>query len=249
MHILGLVGYPLEHSFSPGYFQSKFQKEGICDMVYKLFPIRQVSAIHHELIDKQPNLIGFNVTIPHKESILPLLDWLSPEAKAMGAVNTVKVIRKEDKILLHGYNTDVVGFKCALNKVKIATDKRALVFGTGGSAKAVMHILQEQGIESSQVSRNQQHNRLTYGTLTTEMVNRADLLINCTPVGMYPNNDEKLPIPYAGLDGHQGLIDLIYNPPKTPFLKEGEKQGCRTINGQLMLEQQAEASWSIWSEQ
>jgi len=246
MRVLGLVGYPLEHSFSPDYFREKFRKEGIRDGIYALFPLRDIDALRHELINKQPGLIGFNVTIPHKESIIPLLDWVAPEAKELGAVNTVKVLKQSGKILLHGYNTDVAGFKCLLSKIQIASDKRALVFGTGGSAKAVMHILQKQGIESSQVSRSQHQNMLTYEALTTDIVNRSDLLINCTPVGMYPNNHKKLPIPYAGLDGNHGLIDLIYNPPKTKFLKEGEDRGCRIINGQLMLEEQAEASWRIW---
>lgn len=246
MRVLGLVGYPLEHSFSPDYFRRKFKKEGIRDMTYALFPLPDINALRHELIVNRPEIIGFNVTIPHKESIIPLLDWVAPEAKELGAVNTVKVLKQSGKILLHGYNTDVEGFKCLLSKIQVASDKRALVFGTGGSAKAVMHILQKQGIESNQVSRSEHHSRLTYEALTTDIVNRSDLLINCTPVGMYPNSDKKLPVPYAGLDGSQGLIDLIYNPPETQFLKEGAEHGCRIINGQLMLEEQAEASWRIW---
>jgi shikimate dehydrogenase len=248
MRVLGLVGYPLEHSFSPDYFRKKFMEEGIHDMTYALFPLSDINALWPELIDKQPGLIGFNVTIPYKQSIIPLLDWVAPEAKELGAVNTVKVLNQCGKILLYGYNTDVIGFQYLYEKIRKKSDKRALVFGSGGSAKAVMHILQKQGIKSIQVSRIPQHNMLTYEALTTDIVNGSDLLINCTPVGMYPKDDKKLAIPYAGLDGHQGLIDLIYNPPKTEFLKEGEERGCRTINGQLMLEQQAEASWRIWND-
>jgi len=247
MRLLGLVGFPLKHSFSPDYFRAKFRKEGIRDMIYALFPLRDIDALRCELIDKQPGLIGLNVTIPHKESIIPLLDWVAPEAKELGAVNTVKVVRQDQRHLLYGYNTDVVGFLVLLNSLRNDQDKTAIVFGTGGSAKAVTYVLNQNGITFQQVSRNKNEHHLCYEDLTEEQIRETDLLINCTPVGMWPNSKQRLPIPFGGLRKEQGLIDLIYNPEQTSFLKEGLKHGCRIANGRLMLEEQAEASWKIWN--
>jgi shikimate dehydrogenase len=247
MPLFGLVGYPLEHSFSPRYFQAKFEREGISNSHYRLFPLKSIENLQREVLAPHPQLVGFNVTIPYKASIIPLLHFIDPGAKCVGAVNTVKIVNHNQEQCLYGYNTDVVGFEKLLNSIREDRDKKAMVFGTGGSAKAVTYVLNQNGITFQQVSRNKNEHHLCYEDLTEEIIGESDLLINCTPVGMWPNTEQRLPIPFGGLRKEQGLIDLIYNPVQTRFLNEGLRRGCRIANGGLMLEEQAEAAWKIWN--
>lgn len=239
MKLLGLIGYPLAHSFSPSYFARKFEKLGITDMAYKLFPIKTINELP-KLLETEPNLIGFNVTIPYKKKIIPYLDTIDNEAKAIGAVNTVAVRNNK----LTGYNTDLYGFECTLDKLPSQPEK-AVIFGDGGAAVAVKYALKKRNISFITVSRkSEQYN---YENLTEELINSHKLLINTTPVGMHPNNDNKLPIPENGITPDHALIDLIYNPEVTSFMQMGIDKGAFAINGQLMLEKQADKAWEIYN--
>jgi shikimate dehydrogenase len=239
MKTLGLIGYPLSHSFSPKYFAKKFEKMGITDMEYKLFPLKTIGEIPKLLIE-EPNLIGFNVTIPYKKEIIPLLDNIDSEAIAIGAVNTVTVKKNQ----LKGYNTDIYGFECTLNELPTQT-KSAIIFGDGGAAEAVKYALKKRNIEFFTVSRKS--DKYNYETHTSELIKSHKLLINTTPIGMYPNIDAVLPIPKDGITSDHALIDLIYNPEVTSFMQMGIEKSAFAINGQLMLEKQADKAWEIFN--
>ncbi len=238
----GLIGYPLSHSFSKGYFAEKFKKENISNCKYDTFPLEQISDFSL-LCAQQKNLVGLNVTIPYKEQVIPFLDGLDAEAKAIGAVNTIR-FHQGKKI---GYNSDCYGFEMSLKPLLKPHHTNALILGTGGASKAVEYVLQKLGIAFKYVSRTKQANMLTYDTLQTINFQEYTLLINTTPLGMYPNVDAKPDIPYASITEKNLLYDLVYNPEETCFLKEGKLRGATIKNGLEMLYLQAERSWQIWN--
>jgi shikimate dehydrogenase len=242
----GLIGKTLSHSFSKKYFEAKFKNLGIQNTSYELFPLTEIKEIT-SLLANNPNLKGFNVTIPYKESIIPFLDELSPEAKIIGAVNTVKVTSKSGKPFLTGYNTDAFGFKQSVKPFIKSHHERVLVLGTGGAAKAVNYVLQNMGINTLFVSRVPDEHQIGYDQINEYVIKHHYLIINCTPVGMFPNENSLPNLPYSLLTDKHTLIDLIYNPTKTLFLKKGKEFGANTLNGLSMLQQQAEKSWLIWS--
>jgi shikimate dehydrogenase len=248
MRSFGLIGFPLSHSFSATYFAKKFETEAIADAGYRLFPLKDISRIL-PLIQQQPDLMGINITIPHKIAIIPYLDKLTEEAKAVGAVNCIKIDRNASDIRLTGYNTDIFGFRESLLSVLKPNQQSALVLGTGGAAKAVCFTLQKLGIKYTMVSRlGHTETVLNYSQLTESIISNNLLIINTTPLGMFPETDNNPDIPYQFLDSRHLLYDLIYNPAETRFLKLGRKAGATTMNGLKMLELQAEKSWEIWNE-
>ena len=241
----GLIGYPLEHSFSKEYFNEKFQNEGI-DAQYLNYEISNIADLM-EIINTTPNLKGFNVTIPYKEQIIKYLDALSPEAKAIGAVNVVKVEHHGNKVYLKGYNSDVIGFTKSIEPLLERYHKKALILGTGGAAKAISYGLASLGIETKYVSRRKNIARLTYNDISPKIINEFNVIVNCTPVGMYPNVEEYLPLPYEAMDSHTLLYDLLYNPDVTQFMAKGAENGAVVKNGLEMLLLQAFESWDIWN--
>ncbi len=248
MRLFGLIGYPLSHSFSAKYFEKKFASEGITDADYRLFPIENIAEIT-TLINLHPDLQGFNITIPHKVDILPFLDHISKEAFDVGAVNCIKIDRNISGEILIGYNTDIYGFRQSLIPKLKPAHQKALILGTGGASKAVCYTLQELGIEYTLVSRsNQNDTTIQYSDLTEMIIKDNLLIINTTPVGMYPDTNSYPAIPYEFVGTNHLLFDLIYNPAETRFLKLGRKAGASVMNGVKMLELQAEKSWEIWNE-
>lgn len=245
MQKYGLIGYPLKHSFSINYFNEKFKSEGI-DAEYVNFEIPSIKDLI-EVIEKNPNLNGLNVTIPYKEQILPFLDDIDPDAKAIGAVNVVKVIRQKGKVKLKGYNSDIIGFTQSIEPLLNEHRKKALILGTGGASKAVHRGLKNLDIESIFVSRTPEQGVITYEDITPEIMAEYTIIVNCTPVGMYPKVDFCPNIPYEELTPKHLLYDLLYNPDITLFMKKGAQQGCVTKNGLEMLLLQAFAGWEIWN--
>jgi len=247
MRLFGLIGYPLSHSFSAKYFAKKFATEGISDADYQLFPLENISQIT-SLIDLLPELKGFNITIPHKVAILTYLDHISKEASDVGAVNCVKIKRDISGAILIGHNTDIYGFSESLIPELKPGHQKALVLGTGGAAKAVCYALRELGIAYTMVSRTSQDNTtILYTQLTEKVISDNRLIINTTPVGMYPDTTGYPDIPYEFLNKKHLLFDLIYNPAETRFLQLGRIAGATVLNGVRMLELQAEKSWEIWN--
>jgi shikimate dehydrogenase len=243
MLLFGLIGNPLTHSFSKNYFTEKFKKEGIEDCRYENFQLTDISQLPRIITDN-PDLRGFNVTIPYKESILAFLAECSELVKQIRACNCVKI--EQDKLI--GHNTDIAGFeKSLLNKLN-RSHQNALILGTGGAAKAVEFVLRKLGIHYRYVSRYPSVKNLSYEQLTPHLIEKNTLIINTTPLGMYPRVAEAPPLPYHLLTQKHFLFDLIYNPAKTLFLKKGEEQGATTQNGYDMLVNQAEESWRIWNQ-
>lgn len=241
----GLLGYPLGHSFSKGFFSEKFQKEGI-PARYLNFEVPSIEMLDDVLLE-HPKLRGFNVTIPYKEAILPHLDHISAEAEKIGAVNVVKVDWADDIPILTGHNTDVVGFQQSLLTHLRPHHREALVLGTGGASKAVFYALKRMGITPHYVSRNAQPGILTYAHLGSEWMERCQIIVNCTPLGMSPNVDTCPDIPYEMIGAQHLLYDLVYNPEETLFLHIGKKQGAQIKNGAEMLRIQALEAWKIWN--
>jgi shikimate dehydrogenase len=243
MKIYGLIGYPLGHSFSKKYFTEKFQEMGIADThAYELFELADIQAFP-QLIASQPDLCGLNVTIPHKQAVMPFLDALDASAEKVGAVNVIKI---GDGGKLIGYNSDYYGFKTSLEEFLPAnTTLKALVLGNGGAAKAVIAALSDLSIPYKIVSRSKSEDNLGYEDLAAEIDN-YQLIINSSPVGTYPKADVCPDIPYEQLTAEHYLYDLVYNPVQTLFLEKGEKQGAKTHNGLKMLHLQAEKAWEIW---
>lgn len=242
----GLIGYPLGHSFSVGYFNEKFQNEDI-NAIYRNFELRSIDELQ-EIIDLTPNLKGINVTRPYKEEIIPRLDFISDVAKEIGAVNVVKILRQGRKTYLKGYNSDVVAFTKSIEALLEPCQKKALILGTGGASKAVAYGLRTLGIDYLKVSRTGRFGTLTYQEVTPSLVQEYNIIVNCTPCGMYPHTDECLELPYHAMTNHNLLYDLIYNPDETLFLKKGKAQGATIKNGLEMLLLQAFVSWEIWDE-
>lgn len=245
MQKYGLIGYPLKHSFSIGYFNEKFRSEGI-DAKYVNFEIPQISEFM-QVIDENPDLCGLNVTIPYKEQIIPFLDEIDKDAVAIGAINVIKIIRNKGKIKLVGYNSDIIGFTQSIKPMLQEHHKKALILGTGGASKAIYHGLKQLGIEGTFVSRTPEKGTFTYRKLTPEIMAEHTVIVNCTPVGMYPNVDCCPDIPYEYLTSKHLLYDLLYNPDVTLFMKKGAQQGAETQNGLEMLLFQAFAGWDIWN--
>lgn len=244
MHF-GLIGYPLSHSFSEGYFGRKFLELGLADTHwYKNFPLPQIADIIR-LLEEEPTLRGLNVTIPYKQAVIPYLDELSPGAAAIGAVNTI--LFTESKRI--GYNTDVIGFGNSLDAFLTASGgpaQSALILGTGGAAKAVAWCLEQRNIPFKYVSRKTGEDRLTYEQLDAIIMESIDLIVNTTPLGMSPRVDTCPNIPYHCLEPKHRLYDLVYNPEETLFLQKGKTAGSAILNGLSMLHGQAEAAWNIW---
>ena len=247
MKLYGLLGYPLGHSFSAKYFAEKFAKEGI-DATYKNFEFAEVADAVAYLL-QQDDLQGFNVTIPHKQAIMPYLNGLSAEAEAIGAVNVVCVKRDGDGMVkLLGCNSDVVGFSNSIQPLlRPKLHSKALVVGTGGASKAVMYGLRKLGVEPIYVSRTPKEGQLTYNDLTPKVMHDYKVIVNCTPLGMYPKVDACPNIPYQYLTPDHLIYDLVYNPLETLFMKRGAAQGAVVKNGLEMLHLQAEAAWVDWN--
>lgn len=244
----GLVGYPLTHSFSKKYFTAKFEQLKINDQ-YELFPIENINEFP-SLVAKHPNLAGLNVTIPYKQKIIPFLDNIDATAQHVGAVNTIKINHNtsSEKPVLTGYNTDVHGFKESIKPFLESNHTHALILGTGGAAQAVNFVLTEFGIKTFFVSGNKSGTAiLSYAALNKNIIDTCKLIVNATPVGMYPNVSKCPEIPYEYLGEHHLLYDLIYNPEETLFLKMGKNNGCNTLNGNSMFYFQAEKAWEIWN--
>jgi shikimate dehydrogenase len=242
--LFGLIGYPLEHSFSQSYFSNKFQNEKIKNCSYKLFPIHSIDELP-DVIKGNPGLVGLNVTIPYKREVLKHLDNVDPVAKRIGAVNTIKIKRS----LLYGYNSDVYGFRESLYKfLGPAFKGKALVLGTGGASKAVNHVLEEMGIPKTSVSRFKKKDVITYDEVTGQVVSDHYLIINTTPLGMEPNIETFPELPYSSITSSHYLYDLVYNPAQTAFLEKGKSMKAKTSNGMAMLILQAECSWKIWNQ-
>lgn len=247
MKKFGLIGHPLSHSFSKKYFEDKFQSKGIKDCTYELFPMETLNNLN-EWINGNSDLVGFNVTIPHKIAILPFLNEIDAAAKAIGAVNTVKVNRNGTDIQLKGYNTDAFGFKQSIKPFLASHHHKALIFGTGGSSKAVQFVLEEIGVECFFVSR-QSNNEMYFppSEVNEHLLRSFHLIINCTPLGMFPNINSSPLSQYNGIGQAHLVYDLVYNPEETLLMKECKAKGATVLNGLSMLHLQADKAWEIWN--
>jgi shikimate dehydrogenase len=238
----GLIGYPLSHSFSKKYFTEKFQKEGLKDHVYDLFPIATIDELPG-VLSTHPDLIGLNVTIPYKQQVLKYLD-ASNLPKGVEACNCIKIENGK----LTGNNTDVMGFEASFTELLKPHHNKALVLGNGGATAAVVYVLRKLNIDYKIVSRKiHDGSALTYNDISVAVIKQHTVIINTTPLGTFPNVDECAPIPYEAITSEHFLFDLVYNPEKTLFLKKGEERGATIKNGYDMLEIQAEESWKIWN--
>lgn len=244
MNKLGLLGKNISYSFSRAYFKKKFENENINHTTYDNFDIENIE-LFPSIIKNTKGLKGLNVTIPYKEDVIPFLDKLNKKAKAIGAVNTIKITKKGNLV---GYNTDCYGFKKTLKPFVKPHHKKALILGTGGASKAIAYTLKEMGITYQYVSRTLSEGiGFSYNTLTETDVANHQIIINCTPLGTFPDIEDCPNIPYKGISKKHILFDLIYNPEETKFLKHGKENQATIINGLGMLEFQAEKSWSIWN--
>jgi shikimate dehydrogenase len=245
MNAYALIGYPLGHSFSKKYFTEKFEKMGLSGThQYKLFELPNIQELP-QLLKNEPNLKGLNVTIPHKQAVMPFLDGLDASAEKVGAVNVIKFM--EDGRLI-GYNSDYYGFKTSLEDFLSegnVSSIKALVLGNGGAGKAVVATLKDVGIDYKTVSRTKSEDNISYDEIPALMAD-YQLIINCSPVGTYPKSDQCPDIPYESLTENYFLYDLVYNPLETLFLQKGKDQGAKTHNGLSMLHLQAEKAWEIW---
>jgi shikimate dehydrogenase len=247
LKIYGLIGNPLTHSYSRTYFEAKFAAAGRIDHRYELFPLSLAKEIK-PLLATNPQIAGLNVTIPFKRTIIKYMDILSVEAEQVGAVNCIRIDRQKEDVILRGYNTDVWGFEQAIRPLLKPHHTRALVLGTGGSALAVGWVLKKLGIGYLFISRKPYDcNQVGYSFLTPQMLDEYPLIINATPVGMYPDIDFAPPIPYTAISDRHLLFDLTYNPGETLFLKKGKEHGATISNGMSMLHLQADKAWEIWN--
>ncbi|MGI6342129.1 MAG: shikimate dehydrogenase family protein [Bacteroidales bacterium] len=247
MRQYALIGSKLNHSFSPSVFAEIFKAENVSDAEYFLLEVSDLNDLLYK-IEATPELLGFNITIPYKTSILPFLSEIDEEAKSIGAVNCVKISRN-DKVKLTGYNTDHLGFQDSI--IEILENKslsNALILGTGGASKAVKYVFDKWDINSVFVSRGAKGgNIINYDMIDENLVNKTQIIVNATPVGMYPKENQLVNFPYNLVSQHHIFVDLIYNPTETLFLKEAKSKGCTCINGMKMLIKQAEYSWQIWN--
>ena len=243
MQEYGLIGKNISYSFSEGYFTNKFKELGISNSSYSTFDLGDISELQG-LLKSKPNLKGFNITIPYKEDVLNFLDEIDDSAKDIKAVNTVKI---EDGKLI-GFNTDTFGFKTSIKPFFEPQHRKALILGTGGAAKAIAFVLEQLGVDYLYVSRNPKTDKeVSYSDLTKEAITNFPFIINCSPVGTFPNIDKCPDIPYEGITSSHLLYDLVYNPEETLFLKKGKDKGASIVNGLSMLHHQAEEAWRIWN--
>lgn len=246
MDLYGLVGHPLGHSFSGKYFAEKFAREGI-DARYDMFDIADINDVLR-IINEHWELRGLNVTIPHKQAIIPLLDELDPVAAEVGAVNVVKIVREGSVVRLVGSNSDIYGFEKSIAPLLRSQHRRALVLGTGGASKAVVVMLRKMGIEPTYVSRHRGDGILGYDDLDERTMEEHKVIVNCTPLGMLPKTDACAAIPYEYVGAGHLAYDLVYNPEETLFLRKCREGGAATKNGLEMLHLQAERAWQIWQQ-
>ena len=242
MRNFGLIGYPLGHSFSKKYFTEKFKDLGLSDHKYDLFELETIDLFPE--LWKDPDLVGINVTVPHKQAVRQYLDALDPSAEKVGAVNVIK--RTGNR--LTGYNSDYFGFRTSLeNFMPKNSVRKALILGTGGSSKAVKAVLTDLNIQFEFVSRKSGEGMISYDQMTPEIIKEHQLIVNTTPLGMHPKVDNCPAIPYEALGSAHLLFDLVYNPETTKFMQMGLDQGARVKNGLEMLHLQADKSWEIWN--
>lgn len=247
MRLFGIIGFPLGHSFSQKHFTEKFEREQLSDHAYSKFELPDIGMLPG-LMEREPDLCGFNVTIPWKVKVIEYLDEIDAEAAEIGAVNTVKVTRRDGRPWLKGYNTDAPAFRESLLTNLMTLPESALVLGTGGAAKSVMHTLIDLNIIAIPVSRSPVRGGYSYDELPGEVISEAGVIVNTTPLGMAPATDPLPPIDYSCLIEGQLLFDLVYNPPVTAFMAKGEEHGCLTVNGGEMFLIQADLAWNIWNE-
>lgn len=247
MRKYGLIGFPLGHSFSQKYFTEKFKNEWIADAVYDNYPLESINRLPG-LINSDKELCGLNVTIPYKTQVISYISFLDKTASEIGAVNVIKILRTGEKAVLYGYNSDVHGIEDSLKPYLKKGITKALVLGTGGSSKSVCYVLRMLNISITQVSREAREDILSYNQLTNDILIDNKLIINTTPLGMYPNTGNRPDINYSVLGKEHLLFDLVYNPEITFFLKSGLDQGCSIITGLKMLHSQAEKAWKIWND-
>ncbi len=240
----GLIGYPLGHSFSKSYFNEKFENEGI-NAEYINFEIPTLDSLP-EILASNPELKGLNVTIPYKEKVISYLDSISPEARAIGAVNVIRVDHKGYDTYLKGFNSDVIGFTKSIEPLLERFHKKALILGTGGASKAINFGLKSLGLETVFVSRFERPGTIQYSQITPDIIQEYNVIVNCTPCGMYPHIDECPQLPYEAMTSKNILYDLLYNPDETLFMKKGAQHGATVKNGLEMLLLQAFASWEFW---
>lgn len=240
----GLIGYPLGHSLSESFFNEKFENEKI-DARYINFEIPDISDLT-EVLARNPELRGLNVTIPYKEKVIPYLDSITADAKAIGAVNVIRVEHRGSKTILKGFNSDVIGFTNSIEPLLESCHRKALVLGTGGAAKAIRYGLHSLGLETLSVSRFNRPGTVRYEEVTPEMIREYKVIVNCTPCGMYPHTFVCPKLPYEAMDSHNLLYDLLYNPDSTLFMEKGAEHGAKVKNGLEMLLLQAFASWKFW---
>lgn len=260
MKIYGIIGYPLSHSFSQKFFTDKFENLKIEDAKYEVYPLESLTDFK-KFMNDHPHLCGLNVTIPYKVKILKYLDWQSPAAKEIGAVNCIRISNESPvaaaflgevgieghNFRLEGFNTDAYGFETSLKPLLTSKHQRALILGDGGAAKAVKHVLANLGIPYRSVTRKPAPGRILFSDLTAEIIESHKLIINTTPVGTSPNINECPPIPYEHIGQQHLLYDLIYNPASTLFMQKGVENGAAVKNGYEMLVLQAEKSWEVWN--
>lgn len=243
MKRFGLIGKSLGHSFSATYFNGRFQRENLRDHLYELYPLERIESFP-ELLRATPDLYGLNVTIPYKESIIPFLDELDPTAQAIGAVNTIQFVNGKTK----GFNTDAHGFKASIRPFLENKHERALILGTGGAAKAVAHVLEELGVTVYFASRSPEtQNSFFYKDINEPIMNACLLIVNCTPLGTYPDVEDMPGIPSNLIGSDHFVVDLIYNPEETRLLREAKSNGAMVLNGTDMLHFQADEAWKIWN--
>jgi shikimate dehydrogenase len=247
MRRFGLIGFPLGHSFSEKYFREKFAGEGIADSIYENFPIESIKKLP-DLINEKSDLCGLNVTIPYKTEVIRYLNSIDQAVAEIGSANVIKIKRTEGRVLLKGFNSDIKGISDSILPVVGADIKGALVLGSGGSSNAVSYILKKMGLKVFIVSRKPEKEQISYSDITGELLTDSPLIVNTTPLGMYPDISSSPPINYNLLSQDHILFDLVYNPEITSFLKKGLERGCRIITGLNMLYSQAERSWEIWND-
>lgn len=241
MRKFGLVGKTLHHSFSKSFFTNFFEKEKL-NAVYSNYELQEIKEI--ESLLKSDEISGLNVTIPYKESVIPFLDLLSEEAKIIGAVNVIQC--KDGKTI--GHNSDAFGFHQSIKPFLTNLHERALIIGTGGASKAIIHVFKSLGIDVITISRNPEgEKQFSYEDINNHMLNACKVIVHCTPVGTFPNEDDVIPFPFQYLTKDHLVVDLIYNPIKTKFLRLAEENGATILNGESMLHQQALKAWEIWN--
>ena len=237
----GIIGYPLGHSFSRGFFTEKFAREQI-EAQYMNFEIPNVEMLR-DVLNENPELRGLNVTLPYKTAVIPLLDELSDDARNIGAVNVIRVRNG----YLKGFNSDIIGFMGSIRPLLQPHHKKALILGTGGASRAIRVGLTQLGLQWKHVSRSAREDMFTYSELSPEILHEYEVIVNCSPVGMYPHVDESPAIPYESLTDRNLLFDCVYNPESTQFMQRGAQQGATVKNGLEMLHLQAIASWEFWN--